>query len=216
MGIAKTKTERHQERKALLNERYGVDVTPELVWKDDDAWYPQLRLHYFLTLGREHLAKRDISRAKSQIEVGENAVWKPDFNRGQLLPLILLLENLNIGHFLTPGVMFRGSDVELQQLKVLAVQHRHIIKNYLGVSISEGLSAMPLATSLRRRRCANEDGIAIIQKLLSQMGLKLTYVGRMGSRENRERVYQFVPPKDGREVIYQRWEKHYASGVHQG
>jgi hypothetical protein len=50
---AKTKTERHQERKALLNERYGVDVTPELVWKDDDAWYPQLRLHYFLTMGRE-------------------------------------------------------------------------------------------------------------------------------------------------------------------
>jgi hypothetical protein len=35
---AKTKTERHQERKASLNERYGVDVTPELVWKDDDNW----------------------------------------------------------------------------------------------------------------------------------------------------------------------------------
>ncbi len=71
---AKTKTERHQEQKALLNERYGVDVTPELVWKDDDNWYPQLRLHYFLTLGREHLAERDSKRAKSQIEVGENAV----------------------------------------------------------------------------------------------------------------------------------------------
>jgi hypothetical protein len=195
---AKTKTERHQERKALLNERYGVDVTPELVWKDDDNWYPQLRLHYFLTLGREHLAKRDISRAKAQIEAGENAVWKPDFNRGQLLPLVLLLENLNIGYFLTPGIMFRGSDVELQQLKVLAVQHRHIIKNYLGVSISEGLSE-----------------IAIAQKLLSEMGLKLTYVGRMGSRDKRERVYKFVKPKDERDAIYQGWEKHYASGVQQ-
>jgi hypothetical protein len=194
---AKTKTERHQERKASLKERYGVDVTPGLVGRDDDGWYPQLRLHYFLTMGREHLAKRDISRAKSQIEVGESAVWKPDFNRGQLLPVILLLESLNIGHYLTPGVMFRGSDMELQQLKVLAVEHRYIIKNYLGVSISEGLS-----------------GIAIIQKLLSQMGLKLTYVGRMGSRGQRERVYQFVEAQDGRDVIYQGWEKRYASGVH--
>jgi Domain of unknown function (DUF3854) len=195
---AKTKTERHQERKASLKERYGVDVTPGLVGRDDDGWYPQLRLHYFLTLGREYLVERDISRAKSQIEAGENAVWKPDFNRGQLLPVILLLESLNIGHFLTPGVMFRGSDMELQQLKVLAVQHRYIIKNYLGVSISEGLS-----------------GIAIIQKLLSKLGLKLTYVGRMGSRENRERVYQFVEVQDGRDVIYQRWQNRYVLGVQQ-
>jgi hypothetical protein len=43
---AKTKTERHQEQKALLNKRYGVDVTPELVSRDDDNWYPQLRLHF--------------------------------------------------------------------------------------------------------------------------------------------------------------------------
>jgi hypothetical protein len=195
---AKTKTERQQERKADLGQRYGVDVTPELVCRDSDGWYPQLRLHYFLTIGRSHLVSRDASRAKSQIEAGENAVWKPDFNRGQLLPVVLLLESLNIGHFLIPGVMFRGSDVELQQLKVLAVQHRHIIKNYLGVSISEGLSE-----------------IAIAQKLLSKLGVKLTYVGRIGSRGNRERMYKFVPPKDGRNVIYQGWEKRYASGVHQ-
>ncbi len=195
---AKTKTERQQERKALLSERYGVDVTNGLVEKDDSAWYPQLRLHYFLTLGRENLVQRDASRAKAQIDVGENAVWKPDFNRGQLLPVVLLLESLNIRHFLTPGVMFRGSDMELQQLKALAVQHRYIIKNYLGVSISEGLSA-----------------VAITQKLLSKLGLKLTYVGRIGSRENRERVYEFVEPFDGRDVIYQGWEKRHVSGVHQ-
>jgi hypothetical protein len=90
-----------------------------------------LRLHYFLTLGREHLAERDSKRAKSQIEVGESAVWKPDFNRGQLLPAMLLLEELNIRYFLTPGVMFRGSDVELQNLKALAVQHRYFIRDYL-------------------------------------------------------------------------------------
>ncbi len=35
---AKTKTERHQERKALLKERYGIDVAPGLVEKDDRGW----------------------------------------------------------------------------------------------------------------------------------------------------------------------------------
>jgi hypothetical protein len=121
--------------------------------------------------------------------VGENAVWKPDFNRGQLLPAVLLLEEFNIRYFLTPGVMFRGSDAELQNLKALAVKHRYFIRDYLGVSVSEGLSA-----------------IAIIQKLLSKLGLKLTYVGRMGSRENRERVYQFIEPKDERDLVFAGWQ----------
>jgi hypothetical protein len=74
---AKTKTERYQERKALLKEGYGVEATPELVEKDDAGWYPQLR--------------------------------------------------------------------------------------------------------------------------------QLTYVGRMGSRDKRERVYQFVEAKDGRDMVYQQW-----------
>jgi hypothetical protein len=121
---------------------------------------------------------------------------KPDFNRGQLLPVVLLLEELNIGHFLTPGLMFRGSDVELQHLKAMLVQHRYIIKNFLGVSVSERLSA-----------------IAIIQKLLGKLGLKLTYVGRLGERGNRERVYQFVEPKDERDVIFQGWQNRVV-GVH--
>ncbi|MEA5573498.1 plasmid replication protein, CyRepA1 family [Calothrix sp. UHCC 0171] len=186
---AKTKTERHQERKALLKERYGVEVTPTLVERDDDGWYPQLRLHYFLTVGREQILERDRNRAKAQMEVGENTIWKPDFNRGQLLPLVLLLEDLNIRYFLTSGVMFRGSDDELRELKSKAVQYRQIIRNYLGVSVSERMSE-----------------VAIAQTLLSKLGLSLTYVGRFGARGERERVYQFIEPKDGRDVVYKQWQ----------
>jgi hypothetical protein len=45
-----TKTERYQEWKALLKERYGVEMTPTLVEKEDRGRYPQLRLHYFLAV----------------------------------------------------------------------------------------------------------------------------------------------------------------------
>ncbi len=169
---AKTKTERHQQRKAELPRRYEVDVTPDLVEKDDDGWYPQLRMHYYLTLGREFLTNRDAKRAKAQLEAGENSIWKPDFNKGQLLPAVLLLENLNLLQFLTPDVQLRGSDEKMLEFKALAVKHRHVIKNYLNVMISE-----------------KHTPIAIAQKLLAKIDLKLDYVGRLGSRENRECVY---------------------------
>ncbi|WP_245911844.1 hypothetical protein [Brunnivagina elsteri] len=190
-----------------MKERYGIDVTPALVEKDDDGYYPQLRLHYFLTLGRENLVSRDSKRAKSQIEAGESAIWKPDFNKGQLLPAVLILEKLNISYFLTPGIMFRGTYVELQQLKALAVKHRYVIRDYLGVSVSEGMSEVAIAQALTCQ---------FAQTLLSKLGLSLTYVGRFGARGERERVYQFIEPKDGRDVVYQQWRNHYAVsiGVH--
>jgi hypothetical protein len=82
------------------------------------------------------------------MEAGENGFWKPDFNWGKLLPAVLLLEEFNIRYFLTPGVMFRGSDVELQNLKALTVKHRYFIRDYLGVSVSEGLSAIAIVQNL--------------------------------------------------------------------
>ncbi|WP_375443277.1 plasmid replication protein, CyRepA1 family [uncultured Nostoc sp.] len=185
---AKTKTERHQQRKAELSRRYEVEVTPDLVKKDDNGWYPQLRMHYYLTLGREFLTTRDAKRVKAQLEAGENSIWKPDFNKGQMLPAVLLLENLNLLQFLTPGVQLRGSDEKLVEFKALAVQHRHVIKNYLNVSISE-----------------KHTPIAIAQKLLAKIDLKLDYVGRLGKRENRECVYRFVAPDDQRDSIFGQW-----------
>ncbi|WP_190234085.1 plasmid replication protein, CyRepA1 family [Nostoc sp. 'Peltigera membranacea cyanobiont' 213] len=185
---AKTKTERHQQRKAELSRRYEVDVTPELVEKDDDGWYPQLRMHYYLTLGREFLTNRDAKRAKAQLEAGENSVWKPDFNKGQILPAVLLLEELNLLQLLTPDVKLRGTDEKMVEFKALAVKHRHVIKNYLNVSLSE-----------------KHTPIAIAQKLLAKIDLKLDYVGRLGKRENRECVYRFVAPDDQRNSIFGQW-----------
>jgi len=141
-----------------------------------------------LTLGREFLTKRDAKRAKSQLEAGENSIWKPDFNKGQLLPAVLLLENLNLLQFLTPDVQLRGSDEKMVEFKALAVTHRHVIKNYLNVSISE-----------------KHTPIAIAQKLLAKIDLKLDYVGRLGKRENRECVYRFVAPDDQRDSIFGQW-----------
>jgi hypothetical protein len=49
--------------------------------------------------------------------------------------------------------------------------------------------------------------IALAQKLLGKCGLKLTYLGRKGSRGDRQRVYQYVVPKDGREEVFAAWQE---------
>jgi hypothetical protein len=82
---------------------------------------------------------------------------------------------------------------------------RYIIKNFLGVSISDQLSGIAIPSKMVAK------GIA--QKLLGKLGLKLTYVGRIGSRDNRERVYKSVEPKDERDAIYQAWQNRVV-GVH--
>jgi hypothetical protein len=108
-----------------------------------------------------------------------------------MLPAVLLLENLQMLQFLTPDVQLRGSDKKLVEFKALAVTHRHVIKNYLNVSISEKLT--PVAFPLRVA-----EGIA--QKLLAKIDLKLDYVGRLGKRENREAIAPTPNNRPSREV----------------
>jgi hypothetical protein len=171
-----------------LSRRYEVEVTPDLVEKDDDSWYPQLRMHYYLTMGREFLTKRDAKRAASQAEAGENSIWKPDFNFGQMLSSVLLLEELNLLQLLTSGEQLRDSDERMQELKRVALENRYLIKTCLNVTISEKLTP-----------------VAIAQKLLDKIDMRLSYVGRLGPRGNRECVYKFVAPLDGRSGIFEKW-----------
>ncbi|MEH2297582.1 MAG: hypothetical protein V7K88_00505 [Nostoc sp.] len=55
------------------------------------------------------------------------------------------------------------------------------------MSISDKLT--PVAFPLR-------VAAGIAQKLLEKIDLKLDYLGRLGSRDNRECVYRFVAPDD--------------------
>ncbi len=194
---AKTREERYKERKGKVVRRYGenVVITPELVAKDHDGWYGKWLSHYYLTVGRPYLVERDVRQLRAISErsasrcaaTGKNRLWLPDFNLSLLSTSLRLLETLILG-LLQPDVQYRGSDPNLQLIAELALANRREIKNFLGLTIKE-----------------SDSPIKIAQKLLSLLGLKLTYIGRLGSREQRERVYVFVPPDDGREEIFASW-----------
>ena len=186
---AKTKEERWIERKGSLLRRYGdkVPITPELVAKDDEGWYGKILSHYYLTVGRPYLIERDSKQLRAIAAHTKNRLWLPDFNRSLLSTSLRLLETLIIG-LLKPKVEYRGSDPNINLIAELALANQRELKTFLGLTIVE-----------------SDTPIKIVQKLLSLLGLKLTCIGRLGSRKERERVYMFEPPDDGREEIFASW-----------
>ncbi|MGB5714938.1 MAG: plasmid replication protein, CyRepA1 family, partial [Waterburya sp.] len=186
---AKTKSERRIERKGSLLKRYGDDVsiTPELVKKDDQGWYGKILSHYYLTVGRPYLIERDSKQLRAIATHTQNRLWLPDFNRSLLSTSLRLLETLIVG-LLKPEVEYRGSDPNLQLIAELALANKRELKTFLGLTIVE-----------------SDTPIKIVQKLLGLLGLKLTCIGRLGSRDKRERVYIFEPPNDGRSEIFASW-----------
>ena len=186
---AKTRQEMWSERKVTLQKRYGNDVfvSPELVKKDDEGWYSKILSHYYLTVGRPYLIERDSRQIRAFSVNNKNRLWLPDFNRSLLSTSLRLLETLILG-LLKTGVEYRGRDPNLQLIAELAIANKTELKTFLGLTIVE-----------------SDTPIKIVQKLLSLLGLKLTYIGRFGSREKRERVYVFEPVNDGREEIFASW-----------
>jgi hypothetical protein len=99
-----------------------------------------------------------------------------------------LLEELGVSTIIEPGKQWKKIDPEVQRIDQLAKQYKYIIKNYLGITISD-----------------KDSPIAVVQKLLSKLGCKLECIARQGSRGDRHMIYEFVPPDDGRDGVLQAW-----------
>jgi hypothetical protein len=130
---------------------------------------------------------------------GENSLWLPDCNRSLLSVKIKMLELFEIPELLVENKQFTSSDPMLIEMAELAKQHAWEIKSALNLTIKDTDSPM-----------------AIAQKFLSVLGIKLKYVGRFGSRGERERYYQYEPMGDGREDIFASWldrDEQSAAGV---
>ncbi|HEY9652963.1 MAG TPA: plasmid replication protein, CyRepA1 family, partial [Coleofasciculaceae cyanobacterium] len=185
---AKTKGQWHQERKYELKKRYGLEVTPELVEQDDEKWYPQLRLHYYLTLGREHLSARDKKVALSHLEAGSGDVWAPNFNESLLGLKIFALLKLGIADLLSGDGELTNSSPQLVTLAQLAKSQPWQIKQILGITVRQ-----------------DNTPIAIAQRVFKIFGAKLTCVRREGTDGNRVRVYKVSIPDDQREAVFAHW-----------
>ncbi|MBC1197782.1 DUF3854 domain-containing protein [Microcystis aeruginosa BLCCF158] len=186
-----TEKERNQLKRGRIERTYGINLTDELITKDDDGWYPQIRLHYFLTVGNQFLGDRDKKKLDDSLENGEGKVFKPDMNRSLLSAKINLLKLLNIEQFLDSDREFTGDDLAewFERLKKIPASQ---IKSILGFTLSMG-----------------DTPIAFAQRLLAVLGLKLSYVShRRFPDGSRQRVYRGADPlADGRGEVFQEWLK---------
>lgn len=187
---SKTKAERLAEQKGNLRQRYQVEVTPELVEKDDRGWHSQLALHYYLTIGNCFLAVRDKTRL-SNLTGGTRKAFKPDVNKSLLSAKIKCLELINITQFFGENLRFTAEGLKKWFELVSSALTRSQIKTILGVNIFE-----------------TDSPIAAANKLLKLLGLKLIHVGWAGGRKNKHRVYAGCSLNpDNRDLVFNQWLK---------
>lgn len=182
---SKTDSEIATEHKAKLSRRYGIEVTEELVEKDDQGWYGELQLLYYLTDGEEFLNGRD--RASLDSLSGDTGkAFSPDVTKRLLGAKLHALKVLDVKQFFDEEATFTSETLaDWLQSGVLPYQ-----KELRDVGYRVTSSSYP---------------VKVANGLLKRVGqpYKLKCIGREG--KDGERIYQPVKIDDGREFIFEKW-----------
>jgi hypothetical protein len=179
-----TDEERNQINKYLLRQKYGIEVTPGLKLQDDQGYYTQLLIHYYLTHESEYFHVRDQQEWHQQLSWGEGKVFLPDLKTYTLK--VEAMRALGMLQFLELGREFTENSADLILLKNVAFQHSKHIKRALGINLAGEKEKL--------------WGIKILSRLLNLLGLKLKRV---------DEVYQIdlATLNDGREKIFAVWHQ---------
>ncbi|WP_181256762.1 hypothetical protein [Merismopedia glauca] len=142
----KTTSERVAERKHQLQQRYPIPITPEIKIRDDDGWYPKLRLHYYLTYDPQIVRNRDLKEWNGHLERGHGKVALQDVKL--LTAQVELLRGLGIPGLLDPNREVRPTDPDVQRLVSLCVTCSRDIKDILNVTVSAKMTPMQIVGSI--------------------------------------------------------------------
>jgi hypothetical protein len=190
--VNQTTQKRNSRCKHELQKRYATtNITPELKLKDDDGWYAQLRLHYYLTRDPDYVRLHDMQELEEHLERGNGKIAIQDVKL--LTAQVEALRMFRVLEFLKPGEKIRATDELVQFIAARALECREDVKTLFGITVTEKQAPM-----------------AISQALLGKIGLKLTCTGRDVAADGRRggpRVYKYFPPEDDRNTIFAEWEK---------
>lgn len=179
-----TDDERNQIQKYNLRQRYGILVTPQLKLRDDQGYYTQLLIHYYLTHESEYFQIRDQQEWHQQLSWGNGKVFLPDLKTYTLK--VEAMRALGMQQFLETERAFTENDSDLIWLKDVIFQHSKQIKRVLGIDF---IRFQEKITTIK-----------VLSRLLSLLGLKLKKVND---------VYQIDSAilADGREEIFYVWQQ---------
>lgn len=177
-----TDLERNQIHKYTLKQKYGVEVTPSLKLRDDQGYYAQLLIHYYLTHESDYFHVRDQHEWQQQLLWGEGKVFLPDIKTYTLK--VEAMKALGMLEFIEPARKFTENDADLLWLQDVVYQHSKHIKRVLGIDLV--------------REEKKSSPINILSKLLKLLGLKLKPINE-GYQIDAETFY------DGRDKIFTVW-----------
>jgi|694.fasta_scaffold24552_3 hypothetical protein len=185
---SRTDEEKIRLHKTRLTLQYQTeDISPELVELDAKGVYKGMRLHYYLTVGRPYLKRRERHRLDKLLKQGHGALFSPDFNRQSLSAKIWLYEFLQFVPLLNKTCLHKD-DPDLQRLAPFAKRFAADIKQILGVTINP-----------------KDSPVTVYRQLLRPLGItQLPKLGRLGERGDRHHVYN-NPDWTERFAIFERW-----------
>ncbi|ABA21394.1 conserved hypothetical protein [Trichormus variabilis ATCC 29413] len=179
-----TDEERNQIQKYNLRQRYGIFVTPSLKLRDDQGYYTQLLIHYYLTHESEYFQIRDQQEWHQQLSWGNGKVFLPDLKTYTLE--VEAMRALGMPQFIDIEREFTENASDLIWLKDVVFQHSRHIKRVLGIDFI---------------RCQERiTAIKVLSRLMNLLGLKLKRVGD---------IYQIDSEtfNDDRQKIFPVWQQ---------
>jgi Domain of unknown function (DUF3854) len=189
-----TDLERAQIEKYNLQERYGVNVTPELKLKDDKGYYGQLLTHFYLLNHQQYLPQSIYLVWDRDLDFKQNKVFLPDANHHTLKIQGLLA--LDIISFLDPDREFNITDPDLVSLKRISYLCSQHIKRAIGID-------MPAYNN------GAVSPILILNRFLKIIGLKVKLIPSKSKKPDKaDRLYQLDRSllNDGRAEIFNVWQ----------
>lgn len=203
----KTEKEQLQHEKATLEKRYNIPVTPDIVEKNDKKWYPQIRLNYYLEVGRNFLPDREINIMSTALTNGDGDYFKVDTNKNLISKKIDALDWLNFNELMNVAEISNNHQIAIELLKKLK-QHSYDLQLILGINFSKV-----------------KTPIEALQRLAAMIGRKFPMLRKEGKRGQQVRVYgtpapnfqkddegnlvlvdgRAVPISDRREEVFAAW-----------
>jgi Domain of unknown function (DUF3854) len=188
---AKTNQQRNSKRKHELHSRYAVEVTPELSLKDEQGWYQQLLLHYYVTHDPLFVKVRDLQEWQSHLERGAGKVALQDVHL--FTAQVEMLKAMGVLPLMDVDRKMRATDADIQRIAKLGWEYRQDVRVLFNIRVTEKTPPM-----------------TFVQGLLAKLDVKLTAVSRdrmADGRRGGQRVYRYYLATDDRSQIFAQWEE---------
>jgi hypothetical protein len=189
-----TNLERAQVEKYNLQQRYGINITPELKLKDDKGYYGQLLTHFYLLNHQQYLPQSIYLIWDRDVETRPDRVFLPDANH-HILKIQGLLA-LGIINFLDADRQFQATDPDLVSLKRISYLCSQHIKRAIGIDIPYNKSG-------------EVNPIVILNRFLQLLGLKVLLTqSTIDNKGEKIEIYQIDRTllSDGRDEIFSIWQ----------